>query len=166
MSADDLTLLSLWIHIPIVTAWIGLVMFDLFVSLAPGFTIEQRGRLVAWSRPFVIVAVLVIMLTGIWQTVHNPIRPDVTTYDELQGLKATTYGNALFWKHGMVLATFALTVLVRFMIAPVLMRGVTASGGALASFQNLRGLSWLSALNLLACLGALIFATRMVWELH
>ena len=32
--------------------------------------------------------------------------------------------------------------------------------------QKLRSISWIAAANLMACLAALLLATRMVWELH
>jgi putative copper export protein len=157
MDEETLKLFSLWVHVPLVTAWIGLVMWDVFAAAAPGLQLEQRGRLITWSRPFVIVAIIVIMVTGIYQTVRNPFGIEVASFGDLSDLRETTYGLALFWKHGFVLATFALTPVVRFWFAPRLR---AASEGAL------RPVLWLSVLNLLACLGALIFATRMIFELH
>lgn len=164
----DWTLLSLWVHLPIVTAWIGLVMFDVFAGLAPGLSAEQRGRMIAWSRPFVIVAIIVIMVTGIWQTMDNPLGPEVRSWSTLQELKEKTYGLSLFYKHIFVAITFALTLVVRFGLAPRLMAGAQRTGGGAiaATLQLERAIVWLSAANLLACLLALIFATRMVWELH
>lgn len=181
MDTGDLTLLSLWVHVPLVTAWIGLVMWDLFASATPGISAEQRGRMIAWSRPFVIVAIIVIMITGIWQTVYNPLGPKVTNWDTLQQLKGKTYGLALFYKHIFVLLTFALTVVVRFVLAPRLRdQGNTfqrqtqmqmQSGSAVAITASAattteRLILWLSALNVAACLSVLVFATRMIWELH
>ena len=168
MDRGDLTLLSLWVHLPFVTLWIGLVMLDVFVALAPGLDAEQRGRMIAWSRPLVVLAIVVILVTGVWQTFDNPYGIEVTSYARLQELKEKTYGLALFWKHGFVLATFVLTLLVRFIYAPRLaLQAVTAdSGAAVAAGQLERAVLWLSLLNLAACLGALIFATRMIWELH
>lgn len=171
MDTGDWTLLSLWIHIPIVTAWIGLVMFDVFAATGSGLTTEQRGRMLTWSRGFVLVAIVVIMVTGVWQTMKNPLG-EVSSYSDLSTLrKETTYGFALFIKHGFVVATFALTLLVRFVLAPRLLAApaaVTAGGATTAADDQptLRLVRWLSIVNLLACLGALIFATRMVWELH
>ena len=168
MGRDDLTLLSLWVHIPLVTAWIGLVMFDLFVALAPGLATAQRGRLITWSRPFVVLAIVVIMATGIWQTMENPFGVPVTSYSTLQDLKDRTYGEALFYKHIFVAITFALTVLVRFFLAPRLTASaaVTDSGSIASGAALERSVLWLSVLKLGACLAALLFATRMVWELH
>ena len=169
MDSGTLTLWSLWIHLPLVTAWIGLVMFDVFAMLAPGFSAEQRGRMIAWSRPFVIVAIVVIMTTGIIQTVNNPLGPEVTSWATLQELKGKTYGYLLFWKHGFVLATFVLTIVARFLLAPRMLNAVAGradGGGMSVSLPVERSLLWVSALNLCACLGALALATRMIWELH
>jgi hypothetical protein len=183
----DLTLLSLWIHIPIVTTWIGMVMLDVYASSVPGLAPQQRGRMIAWFRPFVIVAILVILATGIWQTMRNPFT-EVDSWSTLQELKDSTYGFSLFIKHGFVLATFLLTLIVTFIYAPRLMATPAAattsgaqvpgvpgakppSGGGwgtarVPQFKLERIIRWLSVLNLIACLGALIMATRMVWELH
>lgn len=174
METSNATLVSLWIHVPIVTVWIGLVMWDLFVALVPGISPSQRGRMIAWSRPFVIIAIIVIMATGIWQTIYNPIGPRVTDWGTLQELKQKTYGLALFYKHIFVLLTFALTIWVRFVLAPRL-RGegdgvATPVGGAMVATvggtRTGRFVVWASAVNALACLITLLFATRMIWTLH
>jgi hypothetical protein len=167
----NLTLLSLWVHIPLVTAWIGLVMFDVFAAAAPGLEPGQRKRMLLWSRPFVIVAIILILLTGIRQTYDNPFLR-VTDWDSLQQLKDRDYGLALFWKHGAVLATFGLTILVRFILAPRIMAGelhISGAGVAAAQAQassTLRLILWASLLNVVACLAALVMATIMVWQLH
>ena len=167
MDRDTLTLLSLWVHIPLVTAWIGLVMFDVFAALAPGLTTAQRGRLITWSRPSAIASIVIIIVTGIWQTMENPLGVPVNSYSTLQDLRERTYGLALFYKHVFVFITFGLTVLVRFVLAPRLVAvAAAASSGDAAAPRLERSVLWLSVLNLAACLGALVFATRMVWELH
>ncbi|MGH2587070.1 MAG: CopD family protein, partial [Dehalococcoidia bacterium] len=136
----------------------------------PGLAPQQRGRMIAWFRPFVIVAIVLILATGIWQTMNNPFI-EVDSWSTLQELKDSTYGFSLFVKHGFVLATFLLTLIVTFIYAPRLMATPVAqmTGGeqVVAGASALEGIiRWLSVLNLLACLGALIMATRMVWELH
>jgi hypothetical protein len=166
MSGVTPTLVALWIHIPFITAWIGLVMFDVIALIAPGLTTAQRAGMIAWSRPFVLVAIPVIAVTGILQTIDNPIRA-VASYGDLNELKSTTvYGYALFWKHGCVVATFALTVLTRFWAGPRLIRSSAVADGGTSVAGLERSLFWLSSLNLAACLAALVFATRMVWALH
>jgi putative copper export protein len=162
----DPTLVSLWIHVPLVTAWIGLAMLDLLAVCAPGLTSEQRGRILTWSRPFTIGAIIVIMFTGVWQTVFNPVR-EVTSYAELSNLRSTTtYGHALFWKHGFVMVTFALTVIARFWLAPRLLEVGTTGGGSRQQAGAERTLFWVTSLNMAACVGALVLATRMIWTLH
>ncbi len=164
MSGITPTLIALWIHIPLITAWIGLVLFDVLTLLVPGLTVEQRARMIAWSRPFVGIAMPIILITGIMQSIDNPVRP-IESFADLIVLKSTTvYGYALFWKHGFVLATFALTTFARFWVAPRLVAMTGRSDGTSAGLE--RTLFLASAANLAACLGALIFATRMVWDLH
>jgi uncharacterized membrane protein len=157
-----LTLIALWIHVPFVTAWIGLVLLDLLITLAPGLQPVQRGQIIAWSKPFVILAVVVIMITGVWQTIYNPFN-EASSYEALERLRTTTvYGMVLFWKHGFVLATFVLTYATRFVLAPRLVAAPTADDGD----RILRSIRGIAAANVAACLGALLLATRMVWELH
>jgi hypothetical protein len=168
MDRVNLTLLSLWIHVPVVTAWIGLVMLDVVALATPGLPTAQRARMMMWSRPFVVGAIVLITATGVWQTIDNPIRL-ITSVEALQQLREqTVYGLALFWKHGCVITTFGLTVLVRFVLAPRLLVSALDLGLETAATAALRErqLLWLSALNLVACLAALLFATRMIWVLH
>lgn len=174
----DWTLISLWVHIPFVTAWIGLVMWDFFAATAPGLASVQRGRLIAASRWFTLLAIVVIMITGIRQTMDNPFQW-VGSYAQLQELRKITYGDALFWKHVCVFISFALVLPVRFWLAPRLRSGrdddadgLTITGGGTAALttpavaQATRLIAGLTAVNLLFCLGALIYATRMIWTLH
>lgn len=169
MDRDRLELLSLWVHVPLVTAWIGLVMWDVFAAMIPGVAAEQRARMLSWSRPFVIGAIVVIMVTGIWQTMTNPLL-EVSSWATLEALRERTYGLALFWKHGYVLITFALTVIVRFVLAPRLAaRELAVSvgpGTGSATVELERRILWLSVLNLAACFGALLLTTLMVYQLH
>ena len=67
-----------------------------------------------------------------------------------------------------MLATFALTYATRFLLAPRLMDVALATGGADSddSTRILRSIRGIAAANVAACLGALLLATRMVWELH
>lgn len=178
MDEGQLTLLSLWIHVPIVTAWIGMVMIDVYASNVPGLAVSQRGRMIAWFRPFIIAAIAIILITGIWQTMKNPLS-EVSSYAELKDLRSTTYGMSLFLKHIFVVATFFLTLVVHFYFAPRLMNpaavgtpaGPPVSDTLVATAQepvtlDLTATRWLSVLNVVACAGALIMATRMIWELH
>ena len=166
-------MISLWVHVPFIMAWIGLVMLDVVALFAPGLEREQRARLLLWSRPFVLLAIGVILVTGIWQTIENPFYR-VESWSGLSELKKRSlYGDLLFWKHVFVIATFGLTLITRFYLAPRLRDesdgAVVASGSALAmvSRTNAMTLIKLAALgNLGACLGAVMLATRMVFELH
>ena len=173
MDRQDLTIISLWVHVPFIIAWIGLVMLDVVALFGPGLEREQRARLLLWSRPFVILAIAVIMVTGIWQTIENPFYR-VESWSGLSELKKRSlYGDLLFWKHVFVVATFGLTLITRFYLAPRLRDGVGAvvagGGGAMAMLGGADVFSLTRTavvVNLAACLGAVLLATRMVWELH
>ena len=168
------TLLALLFHVPFVVAWIGFAMFDVFATSAPNIEAGQRGRMLAWSRWFVILAIIVIMVTGIRQTMDTPFL-FVNSWAKLQELKERTYGMALFLKHIAVVITFAMTVFLRFPFAARLMRldspSASASGGPLAGVMTdtesaLRIGRLAAALNLLAGLAALVLTTIMIGELH
>jgi hypothetical protein len=162
----DRTLLSLYVHVPFVTMWIGLAMLDSYATIVPGLEPGQRARMISWSRPFTLLAIAVILVTGIVQTIENPFLPGISSYAELERLREGTYGLALFWKHGFVLATFGLTLLVRFFLAPRITMVAAGDGGAAAAGSRLQLVRWLSLLNLAACLGALVMTTLMLWQLH
>ena len=180
MDRQDWTLISLWVHVPVIMTWIALVMFDAFAAFAPTLNGSQRSRFITWSRAFVLVAIPVIMITGIWQTIENPFFR-VEAYADLSELRdRTLYGDLLFWKHAFVVATFGLTILVRFILGPRLTatessdavvvggsgRAAVSASGTGTSDGTLRLIQVATALNLLACLGAVLLATRMVMELH
>ena len=178
MDDQDITLISLWVHVPLVITWIGLVMLDVVAAFAPGLDVGQRSRMIMWSRWFVIVAIPVIMITGIWQTIDNPFLR-VESYSGLSALRERTlYGDLLFWKHAAVIATFGLTILVRFFLAPRMgsrgasgapppvAAGASGSSMALADNRALQLVRTASVANLVACLFAILLATRMVLELH
>jgi hypothetical protein len=168
---QDLTILSLWVHVPFIITWIGLVMLDVVALFGPGLERQQRARLLLWSRPFVLLAIAVILITGIWQTIYNPFY-EVHSWADLQELKKRDYGLLLFWKHVTVVATFGLTLITRFILAPLLRDedlGTSVSGsviGLVAGNNVLMRTQVVAAANLVACLLAILLATRMVWELH
>jgi hypothetical protein len=128
----DLTLISLWVHVPAVTAWIGIVMFDVFAAAAPGLDSAQRGRIITWSRPLMLLLIVLIMITGVRQTIDNPFLR-LESFGMLSELRERTYGLALFWKHIFVVVTFALTLIVKFVLAPRLLPRAAVAGGGTAS---------------------------------
>lgn len=166
MDRQDVTLISLWLHVPFVTAWIGLIMLDFFAIFGPGLTDEQRPRILTWSRPFVLIAIPVILMTGVWQTIENPFYR-VDSWSALSELKKRTlYGDLLFYKHVFVIVTFGLTVLVRFVLAPRLRAALATAGGVVSDHGTYKLLRVASVANIGAGLAAVLLATRMVAELH
>lgn len=158
MSIATWTLVSLLVHVPVVVAWIGLVGLEVFLCTVRDIPGGQRLDPIAAMRWPTVALLLVIIVTGIWQTMHNPF-VTVSSWQTLEKLKDTTnYGMALFWKHGFVIATVVLSLASRFVIAPrALLRGDHAASGML------RVVVWL---NLLACLMTLLATTRMTITLH
>ena len=166
MSKEDWTLVSLLVHVPFVTAWIGLVLFDSFAAFAPGIADDQRSRLIARTRWIAVAIIAVIIVTGVWQTMENPF-VKVHSYSALERLRDKTYGEALFFKHIFIVMTVVLTFLTRFILAP---RWLAATREGSPDRTPAAGrsplISWAIILNIGACFSALVLAARMTIELH
>ena len=158
MTIGNWTLLSLLIHVPVVVAWITLVGLEVFLCTARDLPGGRRMRGIAAMRWPTVALLVVFMVTGVWQTMHNPFVP-VDSWETLQELKNTTsYGIALFVKHIFVVGTVGLSLASRFVIAPrAIARGADDAPGML------RAVVWL---NLLMCLATLLATTRMTMTLH
>jgi hypothetical protein len=173
--AESITLWMLWIHVPFAVAWIGIALIDAFLAVAPGLSAAQRTSLIRMTTPAVLVAIPVIIITGVWQTVYNPVTAPMWSLQILDELKKSTYGWALFYKHvfvvGTLLATLALKlVLVRRLeaAAPTATVAETGSAAAVALTGNgvdrqVQAGAWL---NVLCCLAILVCVVLMVWQLH
>jgi putative copper export protein len=169
MDRDDFTLLSILIHVPFVTAWIGLVMFDAFAAFTPGLDDAQRPRLIIWSQKFTLLALAVILITGVWQTMDNPF-VKVDSYHDLTVLRdRTLYGDLLFWKHLCFFMTLVLTLWNRFYLAPRIDSNLVVNADGMVAAMQTPVASLLKPavlLNLAAALGTLLLASRMILELH
>jgi hypothetical protein len=154
---QDWLLVSLLIHVPTVVAWISLAGAEVVITIIPGLESTQRGRLIRGLRWPTVALILVILGTGVWQTIDNPfLRVDsLAALERLRTTKA--YGEALFVKHIFVLATFTLNVLVTF----VLSRRLERQEGA-----SVRPLLAAGLVNLGACLGVLLATVGMTAQLH
>ena len=176
MSEANLTLAMLWVHVPFAVAWIGIALFDAFLAVAPGLSASQRVALIRWTLPFVLIAIPVIVITGIWQTVYNPITEPMWSLAILDQLKRYTYGWALFYKHifvaGSLVATLAIKlVLVRRLAATEAAASPMPAGAGVAAATSLpptsdRRLQAGAWANVACCLGILICVVLMVWQLH
>jgi plastocyanin len=157
-------LISLAIHIPSVIAWLGVVLYDAIVVTVPFLTPPQRGSLLMRPRWIVVAALPLFTITGIYQTINNPIST-VTDFASLEALRNdTTYGLALFLKHGFVFASIALTFAVTFWLAPKLVALAADTREAPETRSRLPLL--LSAANVAACAALLLCVAVMVFQLH
>ncbi len=174
MSEGTITLALLWVHVPFAIAWIGVAMLDAVLAVAPGLSAGQRAALIRFTLPFVYVAIPVILATGVWQTVYNPVTRPMWSLQILEELKKSTYGWALFYKHGFVAATLVATLALKLVLARRLAAeaptmaisgaGVLAATPATgAPGRALQATAWA---NLLCCLGILVCVVLMVWQLH
>jgi hypothetical protein len=157
-------LISLTIHIPTAILWLGLVLYDAIVVAVPFLTPAQRGSLLHRPRWLVLVSIPVILATGIYQTIYNPINT-VNSIDALENLRnTTTYGFALFLKHGFVLASWAMMLAMTYWFAPRLVAFADDIRPEAVTPSRLPGL--LAWANVAACIGLLTCVAVMVFQLH
>ena len=156
--------ISLVIHIPAAITWLGLALYDLIVVAVPFLSPAQRGALLQRPRWLVVGLIPVILVTGIFQTIYNPFGT-LTDFASLERLRTeTTYGFALFLKHGFVLASWGLTLLLTFWLAPRLVAFADdTSAGATRPSPLPRLAAWA---NFLACAALVLCVTVMVFQLH
>jgi plastocyanin len=177
--------ISLAIHIPAAIAWLGIVLYQAIVVAVPFLSPAQRGELLARPKWLAVATIPIFTLTGIYQTIYNPISP-VTDIASLEALRnETSYGLALFLKHGFVMASMALTLALSFWFAPrlatlgapqtrvatvgtqidVVTTGANgATGGNGASPFSLPALvAWA---NVAACVALLDCVSVIVFQLH
>ncbi|HEY7268216.1 MAG TPA: hypothetical protein VH951_00180, partial [Dehalococcoidia bacterium] len=164
---NDTLLVSLLVHIPAVTIFVGLALWDSFVALTPGIGQGQRARMIGKTGVLTLLLIAIIMVTGVYQTIYNPFR-SIESYSDLSHMREeTTYGLALFIKHAFVFSSFILSPIIRFYLAPRAGSSVAAvepDGTAVAT--ETKQLQLATLLNLGLCMGALLAAARMTIELH
>jgi len=157
-------LISLIIHIPTAILWLGLVLYDAIVVAVPFLTPAQRGSLLHRPRWLVLVSIPVILATGIYQTIYNPINTvnDIASLESLRN--TTTYGFALFLKHGFVMASWAMMLAMTYWFAPRLVAFADDIRPEAVTPSRLPGL--LAWANVAACVGLLTCVAVMVFQLH
>ncbi len=165
---------SLAIHIPASIAWLGVVLYQALVGLVPFLSPSQRADLLQRPKWLALATIPLFMVTGIYQTIYNPF-VTITDLESLERFRAgTTYGLALFWKHGFVMISVALTLAVTFWFAPrmatVGAAAATTSGRTLTVDATQPATSRLPALltwaNVAACLALLLCVAVIVFQLH
>ena len=152
------------VHIPAAVLWLGLVLYQAIVTAVPFLTPAQRGSLLYRPRWLVVLSIPVILVTGIYQTIYNPINT-VTDIETLESLRnTTTYGFALFIKHGFVFASWAMMLAMTYYFAPRLVAFADDIRPEAVTPSPLpRLLGWA---NVAACVGLLACVAVMVFQLH
>jgi len=150
--------ISLLVHVPVAVTWVGLVAIEAFLCISRDVSGGQRMRLIAAMRWPTVALLVIILATGVWQTLHNPF-VEVTNWATLEELRTTTaYGAALFWKHVFIVGTVGLAFVSRFVLAPR-----ARAAGTEHTSMAFRAVVYL---NLAACLLVLLATTRMTIALH
>jgi plastocyanin len=175
---------SLAIHIPAAVSWLGVVLYQAVVGAVPFLTVAQRADLLRRPRWLIVAVIPLFFITGTYQTIFNPF-VTLTSFETAEAFRATSpYAQALFWKHGFVLLSMALTLTVTFWLAPRLARAATAPATAPATGAGPAGagsvavsgegapdpaagrVSLLAWANVAACLALLLCVSVMVFQLH
>lgn len=158
-----LLLYSLILHFVVSVLWVGRAIFDavLFALPASAAPLEARLRLSRrWVRLTWILMGLVVA-TGLWNTVYNPIslgqKGPAVTYGQWADLRQTGYGLALFLKHGAVIGTVLLTAALDFYAGPRILAGEA---------HRAAWLPWLTRANAACVLAILVAVAYMVYTLH
>jgi plastocyanin len=175
---------SLAIHIPAAITWLGVVLYQAVVGAVPFLTTVQRADLLQRPRWLVLAAIPLFVVTGTYQTINNPF-VTLTDFQTAEAFRATSaYAQALFYKHGFVLLSMALTLAVTFWLAPLLARSaatesltgsgekagdrVPAGAGALGAIGTAGAgrIPLVAWANVAACLALLLCVAVMVFQLH
>jgi plastocyanin len=171
---------SLAIHIPAAISWLGVVLYQAVVGAVPFLTTAQRADLLQRPRWLILAAIPLFVITGTYQAIHNPF-VTLTDFQTAEAFRATSaYAQALFYKHGFVLLSMALTLAVTFWLAPLLARSATTESLAGSGDKAPEGAGALGAIgtagasrlplvawaNVAACLALLLCVAVMVFQLH
>ncbi|HEX2516447.1 MAG TPA: cupredoxin domain-containing protein [Chloroflexota bacterium] len=178
---------SLAIHIPAAVAWLGVVLYQAVVAAVPYLSVSQRADLLRRPRWLILAVIPLFAITGTYQTINNPF-VTITDFETAEAFRATSaYAQALFWKHGFVLLSMALTLAVTFWLAPRLAQSaapVAIAPGAgpgpgattvtidAADGEGSTGpaspgrVSLLAWANVASCLALLLCVAVMVFQLH
>jgi plastocyanin len=180
---------SLAIHIPAAVAWLGVVLYQAVVGAVPFLSVAQRADLLRRPRWLILAVIPLFGITGTYQTIYNPFIT-ITDFETAEAFRATSaYAQALFWKHGFVLLSMALTLAVTFWLAPRMAQSVApvapvavasganpgpgattvtidAGGGSGTGPASPGRVSLLAWANVASCLALLMCVAVMVFQLH
>ena len=95
---------------------------------SPYLSVAQRADLLRRPRWLILAVIPLFGITGTYQTIYNPF-VTITDFETAEAFRATSaYAQALFWKHGFVLLSMALTLAVTFWLAPRMAQSAAARG--------------------------------------
>ncbi|MBI3287328.1 MAG: CopD family protein [Chloroflexi bacterium] len=167
--------IAIWLHLLGAVVWTGsllvqaLIHSPLFSGVEPTQRARWSGELTRRLMPITWGSLVLLILTGIWNTVFNPVSSEpVTSIERLEALRRTPFGSALFIKHIFIVGTILLSGWHNFVLVPRLRRMLPTSGATLSSEAHgvLRLISWAAAVNLLVGIGVLFFAAQVLFSLR
>jgi len=124
-----LLLTSLLIHILAAFTWLSGVVLNAIVLTIPSLDTQHQLHLMKRATPFTWTALFILIPTGIFQTINNPVTPEpVYTWQTLEQLRATPYGTALLIKHIFVITTATIAVIINFILIPRLNAIIIGTG--------------------------------------
>lgn len=105
---------SLGVHILAVFGYSVSVVMMVFAPLVHTTPAQIVLAHLSKARTVQLVSIPILLLTGLWNTVYNPMTPDpATNLATYALLLATPYGRALALKHVFVFLSFGLTLFLQ-----------------------------------------------------
>ncbi len=164
----------IFLHLAGAATWIGALALYFFISRpSSGDALEASRRAVEISRrldPLVWASLLVLLVTGTWNTIENPVSQALTgglvrSFEELELLGETPFGSALRIKHGWFLLLLALMTYRSFKLLPGLAKSVE-EGNAEKSRAVEKRLEQVNKVILLVGYVILLFAAIIIFSLR
>ncbi|MFN8532154.1 MAG: hypothetical protein U0556_01230 [Dehalococcoidia bacterium] len=156
---DTQKYISMIVHFVTAVVWLGGLAVQFLVLVAPGLEDRQRERLFALVVPWMWISLVVLLPTGVYQTVNNPVTEQVTNPEQLALLRSRPYGQVLVVKHIFAVVTVLLAAAAHFVALPrwrVAIADSTATGGIVGVLRGLSLVAFLAAIGLLLTVSRLV----------
>jgi uncharacterized membrane protein len=172
----NVKIILILLHLIGAVTWIGALSFYVFIfrpSLSEESPLERSRRIFEAGRKLDVIvwsSLAILLVTGIWNTISNPISVSLTghrvrNFAELELLGETAFGSALRFKHGFFLLLISLMGYRSFNLLPRLGKAVDERDTMKTSEVEIR-LGYLSIGILLLGYIILFFASIVLFSLR
>ncbi|GIW10228.1 MAG: hypothetical protein KatS3mg061_1285 [Dehalococcoidia bacterium] len=149
---DGAKYLSMVVHFLTAIVWLGGITVQFLVLVAPGLSESQRERLYALLVPWMWGSLLLLIPTGVYNTLNNPVTEFATSYEQLLQLRARPYGQVLVVKHIFVVLSLGLAGVAHFVVLPrwqLLLDEQRPTGSVVTTQRVVSGVAVVAAAGLL-----------------